>query len=231
MGGDSPIAWRTMWFWTSSRPPGNSSARISAHGSASRLGCGASPTIEHVRTARSRPRCRRCCDQLFRGEREHVVPGARRSPHHVVGHQVRVDEHSQLGVVAERRHPADGEPGRRPHRVGVDAAAHRATCGDGQLRLVELVRPADVGEHDLAVDREDQALHDLADITADRRCCVDCGLGPLGEANRLARRARSPHRLRSPGSRCGAVRQSSATTVAASPGRRNSTVLTIPTKR
>ena len=69
--------------------------------------------------------------------------------------------------------------------VSASTRAHFAPAGGvGQLLLVELVGAADVGEHDFAVDGEDQALDDLADIYADRRGGVGRGLGALGEAER-----------------------------------------------
>ena len=68
----------------------------------------------------------------------------------------------QLRGVAERRHAADRVPGGGAHGVGVDPGARRPAGGRRQLALVELVGAADVGQHDVAVDAEDQALDDLA---------------------------------------------------------------------
>ena len=69
--------------------------------------------------------------------------------------------------------PPIGKPVAVAHGVGVDAAAALAAGGGRQLRLVELVGAADEGQDDLAVDGEDQALHDLADVDADRRRRID----------------------------------------------------------
>ena len=86
--------------------------------------------------------------------------------------------------MTERRHATDREAGGLVDGVGIDAGAVRATSGVRELLLVELVRAADVGQHDLAVDREDQALHDLADLHTDRRCCVGRGLGAFRKPSR-----------------------------------------------
>src|ERR687883_301936 len=56
-----------------------------------------------------------------------------------------------------------------------------------QLVLVELVRAADVRQHDLAVDPEDQALDDLADVDTDRGSGVGSRLGALREPARFDR--------------------------------------------
>ena len=92
---------------------------------------------------------------------------------------------AQRRRVAERWHAADRKAGRRAHGVGIDPRARRSARGRGQLRLVELIRPAHVGEHDLAVDGEDQALHDLADVAADRRGRIGCGLRAVRELHGL----------------------------------------------
>ena len=123
-------------------------------------------------------------DETVGGDGEHVVPRAGGGPHLVVVEQVGVDEHGERRGVAERRDTADREPGHAAHGVGVDPGAAQPAGGRRQLGLVELVAPADVGEHHLAVDGEDQALHDLADIDADRRRRVGCGLRAVREVER-----------------------------------------------
>ena len=60
--------------------------------------------------------------------------------------------------------------------------ALRAARRRRQLRFVELVGAAHVRQHDLAVDGEDQALHDLADLDADRCGRIGRGLRTVGEA-------------------------------------------------
>jgi hypothetical protein len=100
-----------------------------------------------------------------------------------VDQQVGVD--GQVGGVAERRHATDRVAGDGAHGVGVHARALRTTSSGRQLALVELVGAADVGEHDLAVDGEDQALHDLPDVDPDRRRGIGRGLGAIGEADGL----------------------------------------------
>jgi hypothetical protein len=47
-------------------------------------------------------------DQLVRLDAEHVVPRSGGRPHLVVLQQVGVDEHAQVGRVAERGHATDG---------------------------------------------------------------------------------------------------------------------------
>ena len=47
--------------------------------------------------------------------------------------------------------------------------------------LVELIGTADVGQHNLAIDTEDEALHDLADLHTDRRRSVGCRLRAFGK--------------------------------------------------
>ena len=69
--------------------------------------------------------------------------------------------------MTERRHPADRVAGDLAHDVGIDTARLHTTRGSRQLALVELVGPAHVGQDDLAVDGEDQRLHDLPDVDAD----------------------------------------------------------------
>jgi hypothetical protein len=54
--------------------------------------------------------------------------------------------------------------------------------GRAELALVELVAAGHEGHDDLAVDGEDQALDDLADLDADGRGRVGRGLRPLREA-------------------------------------------------
>ena len=70
-----------------------------------------------------------------------------------------------------------------------------------ELVLVELVGAADVGQHDVAVDGEDQALDDLADVDTDRRRRVGCGLRAVGEVERLDRRGAAHGRPRRHGRR------------------------------
>ena len=106
-------------------------------------------------------------------------------PHLVVLQQVGIDEHAQLGGVPERRHTTDREARHPVDGVGIDPAALQTSGGRCELELVELIRSADIGEHDLAVNGEDQALDDLADSHADRCCRVGGGLGAIGEAARL----------------------------------------------
>jgi hypothetical protein len=55
---------------------------------------------------------------------DHVVPGACGGPHLVVLQQVGVDEDAQMGLVAERKHAADG--------LRIRSAAQRR---DERLRL------------------------------------------------------------------------------------------------
>ena len=94
-----------------------------------------------------------------------------------------------------RRTPATASCGRTaaPHRSGTRSSP--APCrrrrgrssparGGGEPGLVELVAAAHVRQHDLAVDGEDQALHDLADLDPDRRRGVGRGLGAVGEVSR-----------------------------------------------
>ena len=126
-------------------------------------------------------------DEVGGGDGEDVVPRAGGGPDVVEREQVGVDEHGQRRGVPERRDATDRVAGRRADRVGVDPGAVPATRRRGELALVELVGAADVREHDVAVDGEDQALHDLADLDADRRGRVGRRLGPVGEAHRLDR--------------------------------------------
>ena len=79
---------------------------------------------------------------------------------------------------------------RRPCRRRPSAV--RATGGLRELLLVELVDAADIGQHDLAVDREDQALHDLADMHADRGGRVRRGLRAFRKPSRRDRPVRIP---------------------------------------
>ena len=113
------------------------------------------------------------------------MPRAGRRPDDVVLEQVGIDEHPQLGDVTDRGHAADRVARLLTHQVGVDPLALEPAGGECQLALVELVDAADVGEHDLAVDGEDQALDDLGDVAADRVGGVDGGLGAFREAMRL----------------------------------------------
>lgn len=75
------------------------------------------------------------------------------------------------------------------HRVGIDAGALGTSGRCRQLPLVELVGTAHVGQHDPAVDGEDQALHDLAQLHTDRGGGIGRRLRAIGEAARLDREA------------------------------------------
>ena len=122
---------------------------------------------------------------MIGGQREDVGPRSGGGPDLFVGEQVGVDEDAQLGGMTERWHAADGKAGGGPHGIGVDPAALAPPAADGQLAFVELVRSAHIGEHDLAVDGENQTLHDLAHLDADGGSRIGGGLGPLGEPHRL----------------------------------------------
>ena len=93
----------------------------------------------------------------------------------------------EIGVVSERRHATDGEAGGGADDVGVHPTAPQATCRRSELRLIELVGAAHIGQHHLAVDTEDQALDDLPDVATDRLRRVDRRLRPLREADRFDR--------------------------------------------
>ena len=83
-------------------------------------------------------------------------------------------------TAARRRSGTRSSPARCRRRPG-----HvRPAGGRGEPGFVELVAAAHVRQHDLAVDGEDEALHDLADVDSDRRRGVGRRLRPVGEVSR-----------------------------------------------
>ena len=108
----------------------------------------------------------------------------------VVVEQVGVDEHAQVGGVAERGDAADREAGGLARTASASTRLHFAPpAAAASFFSASWFLPLNVGEHDLAVDAEDQALDDLADLDADRRRRVLRGLGALRELARLDRQA------------------------------------------
>ncbi len=95
----------------------------------------------------------------------------------------------------ERRDAADGVSRCRSHEIRLGAPAVGSSRFRRQPSFVELVGAAHERDDGLAVDREHERLHDLADLDADRRRRVGRGLGSLWER---PDRNRKPEVLRQP---------------------------------
>lgn len=94
-----------------------------------------------------------------------------------VGKQVWIDKGPRWVVVPKWGHTTYREPGRFSHAIWIGADATLTPGGGGQLGLIELIASTDVSDHDLVVDKKDQALDDLTDLYSDGSRGVDGGLG------------------------------------------------------
>jgi len=119
-------------------------------------------------------------EEPIRVDREDVTRRACRGPHHLVREQVRVEERGHCRVVAEGRHTADGIAGDRPDGVGIGAGARTAAGQLGQTVGIDPVAAARQRKDETVAETEDQRLHDLADLAADRLSRVGGRAGSVG---------------------------------------------------
>ena len=114
---------------------------------------------------------------------------AGRRPDDLVRKQVTVEEGGNARGKADRWHAADSEAGMTSDRLGI-RLSHGSSGQLGKAGQVEPIGSRDESQHRLIVTQEEQRLHDLANLGADRRGRLSRGASRVRELADLDRLSR-----------------------------------------